>query len=165
MLETEGGLQVRFARDDIDPSASDGRNIRMFMESFKATRDAATIRRNTMGGRHRRALTGKMPTSRVAWPYDMDVKKYMGEGASDKPVINNERAAWVRKWVTWILDDGVSLAVVCRRMDDAEVPTPEVQKVKERLLRKGHIHEGNTDMCGVAHAEHEAETMAFGSQS
>ena len=131
LLEQAGQLQVHFARDDVDPDDS-YRNFKLFMEAFKATRDAATIRANTMSGRRRRAESGKLPTGNVPWPFDYASKVMDGAKTTGLPTVNPERAAWVRKWLTWILHERLSLREVCRRMQDANVIPPRIQSYIDR---------------------------------
>ena len=123
ILERTGGLQVRFARDDVDPD-NPHRNFLLFLHAFKAKTDAETIKRNTMGGRRRRAQSGKLPTGNVPWPFDYESRQMIGARATGVPKLNTERAAWVRRWAEWILKEQISLRAVCRRMQDAGVLSP-----------------------------------------
>ena len=123
VLERTGGLQVRFARDDVDPDNTH-RNFLLFLHAFKAKTDAETIKRNTMGGRRRRAESGKLPTGNVPWPFDYDSRQMNGARATGLPTLSSERSAWVRRWADWILREKLSLRAVCRRMQDAGVLSP-----------------------------------------
>ena len=128
LLEQTGRMQVRFAHDDADPD-DPYRNFKLFMEAFKATRDAETIRRNTAGGRRKRAISSKLPTGTILWPYDYESIRAKGIKASGTPSINAERAAWVRTWVGWLLYEKVSLRKIKRRMEQAGVVPPSVAEV------------------------------------
>ncbi len=123
VLERTGGLQVRFARDDVNPD-NPHRNFLLFLHAFKAKTDAETIKRNTIGGRRRRAESGKLPTGHVPWPFDYDSRQMIGARATGQPRLNSERAAWVRLWADWILSEKIPLRAVCRRMQDAGVLSP-----------------------------------------
>ena len=123
ILEQTGGLQVRFARDDVDPD-NPHRNFLLFLHAFKAKTDAETIKRNTMGGRRRRAESGKLPTGNVPWPFDYDSRQMVGARSTGVPRLNSGRAAWVRRWADWILREKISLLGVCRRMQEAGVLSP-----------------------------------------
>jgi len=124
LLEQIGGLQVRFARDDIDPN-DPYRNFKLFMEAFKATRDAETIKRNTAQGRKARGASGKLPNGQVPWPFDYDSRKAVGDSSSGIPTINAQKAEWVKRWVQWMLGEKLSLRSLCKRMMEAGVPAPK----------------------------------------
>lgn len=61
LLEETGKLQVRFARDDCEP-AEELRNLKLFLEAFKAQREAQSIKQRTQAGIRKRAEAGKLPT-------------------------------------------------------------------------------------------------------
>ena len=123
LLEKTGGLEVRFARDDVDPD-DPFRNFKLFLYAFKAKQDADTIRENTMRGRRQRATVGMIPNGNVPWPYDYDSREAVGNQGTGLPRINTERAEWVRKWIDWLLVEKTSLRTLGRRMEDAGVLSP-----------------------------------------
>ena len=123
LLEQIGQLQVRFARDDVDPNDS-FRNFKLFLHAFKAKQDADTIRENTMRGRQRRGEAGKIPNGQVPWPFDYDTKRELGDKSTGLPRINLKRAAWIRRWADWLLAEKVSLGELGRRMFDAGIRSP-----------------------------------------
>lgn len=127
LLEATARVEVRFAVDDVEPNDTN-RNFLLFLHAFKAKTDAATIRRNTAGGRRKRAESGKLPTGNYPWPFDYDTRKDNGGRASGKPTINSSRAEWVRTWMQWLTAEGVTLMETCRRMEAAGVVPPSLQR-------------------------------------
>ncbi|MBI2858702.1 MAG: recombinase family protein [Chloroflexi bacterium] len=117
------GLKVYFARERLLLDPNDPDSVERYLA--KATQAQAyveTMRQNTMRGRRRRALQDhKLPNGQVRWPFDYDKE-------TGRPSPNLERAAWVRQWATWLLEEGVSTGVVCARMEGAGVLSPKGSK-------------------------------------
>ncbi|MFC2059649.1 recombinase family protein [Chloroflexota bacterium] len=121
------GLVVMFAQEGliVDKEATAMQVLMFFIHSFKADQDARQIVRNTAGGRNKLAEIAKeVPNGMVIWCFDYLPKSTYGKMVTGKPSVNEERAAWVRKWAKWILEEGFGISEVCRRMNQALVPPP-----------------------------------------
>lgn len=137
----QNGLVVMFAQEDlvVDNEASAMQVLMFFLHSFKADQDGRQIARNTARGQDKRAEIAKqVPAGMVIWPFDYLPKRIYGEMVTGKPSINAERAAWVVKWVDWILDEGVWISEVCRRMNEAQVPTPRQARHWKGAAKEWH---------------------------
>ncbi|MFQ5933532.1 MAG: recombinase family protein [Dehalococcoidia bacterium] len=121
------GMKVYFARERLLLDALDPESVERYLT--KATQAQAyveTMRQNTMRGRRRRALQDhKIPNGQVRWPFD-----YNPETGRAEP--NPERAGWIRKWATWLLEEGASLGTICSKMEKAGVPAPKGGKAWSR---------------------------------
>jgi hypothetical protein len=121
------GLRVYFAREKLFLDPNDPESVERYLT--KATQAQAyveTMRMNTMRGRRRRAINDhKIPNGQVRWPLDYDPR-------TGKASPNPERAAWVRRWADWLLEEGVSVGILCERMQQAGVPAPKGGKVWSR---------------------------------
>lgn len=123
----QNGLVVMFAQEAlvVDNEASAMQVLMFFIHSFKADQDARQIARNTAGGRNKLAQEAKeVPNGMVIWCFDYLPKRIYGKMVTGKPSVNDERVAWVRKWADWILDEGIGISEVCRRLNQALVPPP-----------------------------------------
>ncbi|MFH0847008.1 MAG: recombinase family protein [Chloroflexota bacterium] len=118
----QAGLQVYFAREKFRLDPNDPESIERYLS--KATQAQAyveTMRLNTMRGRRRRAIQDHMmPTGRSKWAHDYHCYRKDSHQAPDEQsgryTVNPERAGCVRKWVDWILVDGLSINKCCQRM-------------------------------------------------
>ena len=123
----QNGLVVMFAQEAlvVDNEASTMQVLMFFIHSFKADQDAKQIARNTARGRNKLAEIAKeVPNGMVIWPFDYLSKRIYGTLVTGKPSVNGERSTWVGKWVDWILDEGVGVSEVCRRMNKTDVSPP-----------------------------------------
>jgi len=130
-LLRQNSLTVMFAQEDlvVDNETSVMSVLMFFIHSFKADQDGKQIKHNILGGRDKLANQAhEVPNGMVIWPFDYFPKRIYGKMVTGKPSLNKERAAWVRKWVEWILEEGIGLAEVCRRMNKAGVPTPRASR-------------------------------------
>ncbi len=129
-LLRKNGVKIAFAQESIvidDSSQPDApmKVMMFFMHGFKADQDGRQIRHNTAGGQNKLAEEAKeVPNGMVIWPFDYLPKRIYGRMVTGKPSVNEERTAWVRKWVDWISDEAVSISEVCRRMSQAQVMPP-----------------------------------------
>jgi len=129
-LLRKNGVRIAFAQENmvIDDSSQPDAPMKVmmfFMHGFKADQDGRQIKHNTAGGQDKLAQIAKeVPNGMVIWPFDYLSKRIYGKMVTGKPAINSERVSWVRKWVDWILDEGVSISEICRRMNQVPVPTP-----------------------------------------
>ena len=121
------GLVVMFAQEGliVDKEATAMQVLMFFIHSFKADQDARQIAHNTAGGRNKLAqIAHEVPNGMVIWPFQYSPKRIYGKLVTGKPSVDSERAAWVKKWADWILEEGVGVSEVCRRMDQYDVPPP-----------------------------------------
>ena len=137
-LLRQNGLTVMFAQEDlvVDNEASVMSVLMFFIHSFKADQDGKQIKHNILGGRDKLAIQAReVPNGMVIWPFDYLSKRIYGRMVTGKPSINKERAAWVRKWAEWILQEGIGLNEVCRRVNEASVLTRRSGKFSPKAIR------------------------------
>jgi len=137
----QNGIVVMFAQEAlvVDSEASAMQVFMFFLHSFKADQDARQIARNTAGGINKLAEIAKeVPTGMVIWPFDYLPKRIYGKMVTGKPSVNEGRAIWVRKWTDWILDEGISISEVCRRMNQAVVPPPRQARQWKGAAKEWH---------------------------
>jgi DNA invertase Pin-like site-specific DNA recombinase len=120
-------IKVGFAEEDliVDNEASVMSVLMFFVHSFKADQDGRQIKSNMLSGRDRLATERQeLPTGMVIWPFDYRAKRLYGKLVTGRPTVNEERAGWVRKWVDWLLNNGIGILEICRRMEQAQIPAP-----------------------------------------
>lgn len=121
------GLEVFFSRERFRLDPQDPDSMRRYLWfAQEAAAYIETMRINTMAGRKRRAVDdGLMPQGGVrkwAFEYHPYQKK---KDMTDRPpeggryTVRPERVAWIRRFCSWILDDGASLSECCRRYEAA----------------------------------------------
>ncbi len=126
-LLRQNGMKLMFAQEDlvVDGEGSVMSVLMFFIHGFKADQDGRQIARNTAGGRNKLAEIAKeVPNGMVIWCFDYLPKRIYGKMVTGKPSVNEGRAAWGRKWVDWILDEGIGVSEVCRRMNKSDSPPP-----------------------------------------
>jgi len=123
LLETEAGLSVRFAHDDV-ASGDSSREIQLCLRATGAKDERVSIARRTTGARKDRAKKGRIPNGSVPWPFDYASKRKVGEASTGRPTINRGRTTWVRQWADWLIRERVTLGTVCKRMKEAGVRPP-----------------------------------------
>ena len=124
---TRNEIKVGFAEEDliVDNVASVMSDLMFFVYSFKADQDGRQIKSNMLSGRDRLATERhELPTGMAIWPFDYRAKRLYGKFVTGRPTVNEERAGWVRKWVNWLLSDGIGILEICRRMEQAGIPAP-----------------------------------------
>lgn len=135
----QNGLKVMFAQEDlvVDNDTSVITVLMFFIHSYKADQDGKQIKHNMLGGRDRLATEAlEIPNGMVTFPFDYQAKRLYGKlNSTGKPVINQELAAWVRKWVDWILEEGIGLHEVCRRMNAEGITTRRGGKFSPKAIR------------------------------
>ncbi|MFC1999966.1 recombinase family protein [Chloroflexota bacterium] len=116
------GMRVYFARErfHLDPNDSEAVS-RYLRKAEEAQAYVETMRLNTMRGRRRRAEQDHMmPSSRSKFAHDYHpYRREWGrvpDTSSGRYTVNQENAAWVRRWVDWLLTDGLSLNKCCKIM-------------------------------------------------
>ncbi|MFC2016219.1 recombinase family protein [Chloroflexota bacterium] len=103
--------------------------LMFFIHSYQADEDGKIISHSMLGGRDKLATEAhEIPNGMVMWPFDYMSKRIYGKMSTGKPTINKERVTWVKKWNEWVLEEGIGLNEVCRRMNEASVPTPRATR-------------------------------------
>lgn len=146
-LLRQNGLKVGFAEEDlvVDNETSTITVLMFYIHSFKADQDGKQIKHNLLAGRDKLATEAhELPNGMVIWPFDYTPKRLYGVMSTGRPALNPERTSWVRKWVDWLLDDGVGLLEACRNMDNSGVPPPRGGKkwssaTMRRILRSRQL--------------------------
>jgi len=146
-LLLRNGLKVGFAQEDItlDDESSAMKLLMVFLHGFKAEEDAKQIKRNMLGGRDKLGTERhELPNGMCIWAFDYRAKRLFGKMSTGKPTLNAEKANWVRRWVDWLLEEGIGLLEVCRRMNEADVPPPRGGKAwssatVRRILRSKQL--------------------------
>jgi len=127
----QNGLVVVFALEKlvVNNDASAITVLMFFIHSYQADADGKIISHSMLGGRDKLATEAhEIPNGMVMWPFDYIPKRIYGKMSTGKPTINKERATWVQKWTEWMLEEGIGLNELCRRMDEASVPTPRATR-------------------------------------
>lgn len=119
------GLEIHFAREKMVAPDDPMQAAMLFLQGAKAHADADTIRANTMEARRKRAEKGHMmPSGGRKWAfYYHRYSRHSYEppdSNSGRYTLNPEKAAWVKRWVRWILEDGRSVGWCCQQMTEAE---------------------------------------------
>jgi len=94
-----------------------------YIRGFASKLEAEKIRERTMRGKRARAAAGRLPsgTGHKLYGYDYVKGKHVGEGVR---YINATEAEWVRRMFTWLVDEGLSVNGITRRLRALGVPTP-----------------------------------------
>ncbi|MFC2006237.1 recombinase family protein [Chloroflexota bacterium] len=89
-----------------------------------------------LGGRDRLATQDhEIPNGMVMWPFSYIPKRIYGKMSTGKPTVNTEKATWVKKWSEWILEEGIGLNEVCRRVNEAGISTRRDRKFSPKAIR------------------------------
>ena len=103
---------------------------------FKAEEDAGQMKRNLLGGRDKLAeKAGQLPNGTPIWPFDYYPKKVYGQMTTGKPVLNRERAEWVRKWYEAIMSDEMGVNGIERWMSKEGVKTKRGNRISAKHVR------------------------------
>jgi len=117
----QSGLEVCFARERLRLDPNDSESVERYLS--KATQAQAyveTMKQNTMRGKRKRVLRdGKLPCGRgvlYGYNYDKQPAKNIANACLDV----------VRMMGMWVLEEGIFLNEVCRRLMDKEgIPAPK----------------------------------------
>jgi site-specific DNA recombinase len=110
------GTELILVTETLD--SSDMGKLIMHIKGYAAKLEAQKILERTTRGRQQRVKDGKLPTGRgVLYGYDYDKESGMN--------IANGCLDTVRMVGTWILDEGIFLNEVCRRLMDMGIPAPK----------------------------------------
>ncbi len=94
-----------------------------YIRGFAAKLEAEKIRERTMRGKRKRAEAGRLPsgTGRKLYGYDYITGKGIGEGVR---YIKESETKWVRQMYTWLVEEGLTVNGITRRLRALGVPTP-----------------------------------------
>jgi len=94
-----------------------------YIRGFASKLEAEKIRERTMRGKKARALAGRLPsgTGRRLYGYDYVTGKGIGEGVR---YVREDEAKWVRQMYTWLVDEGLTINGITRRLRGLGVATP-----------------------------------------
>ncbi|MDD5094495.1 MAG: recombinase family protein [Dehalococcoidia bacterium] len=118
------GMKVYFARERLRLDPDDSESVSRYLQKAQEARAyVETMRTNTVNAKRRRAEKDHMmPTAHSKWAHDYHpFRKDWGQirGAdSGRFTVNTEKAAWVKKWAQWILEEGLSTNKCRRRMNE-----------------------------------------------
>jgi len=94
-----------------------------FILGWASEFEAAQIRERTMRGKLGRAQQGRLPsgTGRKLFGYDYLPGRGVGEGVRYE---NKEESPWVERMYRWLVEEGLTINGITRRLRDLGVPTP-----------------------------------------
>lgn len=94
-----------------------------FVRGWSSKLEAIKIRERSIRGRRTRAETGRLPAGngRKLYGYDYLPGKGLGEGVR---YINEAETKWVREMYRWLIEEGLPVNAITRRLRALGVPTP-----------------------------------------
>jgi len=115
------GIKLIFVKEHWEDTLN-GKLI-AFILGWASEFEATQIRERSMRGKRARALQGKLPsgTGRKLYGYDYLPGKGVGEGIRYE---NKEEAKWVKEMYRWLVEEGLTINGITRRLRDLGVPTP-----------------------------------------
>ncbi len=115
------GVKLIFVKEKWDDTLN-GKLI-AFILGWASEFEAAQIRERTMRGKRARAMQGRLPsgTGRKLYGYDYLPGKGIGEGVRYE---NKEESRWVKKMYRWLVEEGLTINGITRRLRKEGVPTP-----------------------------------------
>ena len=132
-----GSLIPMFAQEElrVDSETSAMTVLMFFIHSFKADQDGRQMKHNLLKGRDDLAeKVGQVPNGAVIWSFDYHPKKVYGQMTTGRPSLNEQRAAWVRKWAKSILEEGTGINAIERWMDDEGIRTKRGRKITAKMV-------------------------------
>jgi len=110
------GVALIMVTEDVD--SSDMGKLITYIKGFAAKLEAEKIRERTMRGKRERIKSGKLPTGRgVLYGYGYDKEHGIN--------VANSSLDTIRKVGIWIVEEGVFLNEVCRRLMAMNIPAPK----------------------------------------
>jgi site-specific DNA recombinase len=115
------GIKLVLVTETID--SSDLGKLITYIKGYAAKLEAEKIRERTMRGRMTRVRSGRLPGGRETKLYGCNYLpgKGIGEGIR---YINEAEAKWVREIYRWLVEEGLSINRIVRRLRALTVPTP-----------------------------------------
>jgi site-specific DNA recombinase len=116
------GVKLLFVTEPLDNSMEG--QLLGFVRGWASKLEAAKIKERTMRGSRSRALLGKLPNGRGGRLYGYLYMKGRGEGRGIR-VPNEEEAEVVRQVFNWLLEEGLSINAITKRLRLSGHPPPE----------------------------------------
>ncbi|MBA7582844.1 hypothetical protein ES708_24782 [subsurface metagenome] len=110
------GVELVLVTEEVD--SSDMGKMIVHIKGYAAKLEAEKIKERTMRGKRERIKSGKLPTGRgVLYGYDYDKERGIN--------VANSSLDTVRMIGIWIIEEGVFLNEVCRRLMARNIPAPK----------------------------------------
>jgi site-specific DNA recombinase len=110
------GVALIMVTEDVD--SSDMGKLITYIKGFAAKLEAEKIKERTMRGKRERIKSGKLPTGRgVLYGYDYDKERGIN--------VANSSLDTIRTVGMWIIEEGIFLNEVCRRLMAKNIPAPK----------------------------------------
>jgi len=120
------------------------------IKGYAAKLEAEKIRERTMRGKRERIRSGKLPTGRgVLFGYDYDKEREIN--------VANDNLETVKMVGHWLIEEGIFLNEVCRRLMAKSIPTPKgghrwsrgtIGRIMRNPVYAGKSYAGKTRMEG-----------------
>jgi len=115
------GVKILLVTETID--SSDLGKLVTYIKGYAAKLEAEKIRERTMRGRTTRVRSGRLPGGGETKLYGYNYLPGRGVGEGIR-YINEVEAKWVREIFRWLVDEGLSINGIVRRLRALTVPTP-----------------------------------------
>ncbi len=115
------GIKLTFVKEQWEDTLN-GKLI-AFILGWASEFEVSQIRERTMRGKRTRALQGRLPsgTGRKLYGYDYLPGKGIGEGVRYE---NKEESKWVKEMYRWLVEEGLTINGITRRLRALGMPTP-----------------------------------------
>jgi len=114
-------VKLESVSEDVDNSEL-GKLI-SYIRGFASKLEAEKIRERTIRGKRAKAKQGKIPSGSHARLYGYDYIPVREENGGRR-AINEDEAAWARRMFEWLVEDGLSVCAITKRLRTLGVPTP-----------------------------------------
>jgi len=117
----KAGISLVFVTEPLDNSMEG--QLLGFVRGWASKLEVIKIRERSIRGKRSRAIAGKLPsgTGHKLYGYDYMAGKGVGEGIR---YINEAEAKWVREMYRWLVEEGLSINGITRRLRTLGVPSP-----------------------------------------
>ena len=94
-----------------------------FVRGWASKLEAVKMRERSIRGKRSRAIAGRLPSGagHKLYGYNYIAGKGIGEGVR---YINEDEAKWVREMYRWLVEEGLSIFGITRRLSASGVPSP-----------------------------------------
>jgi site-specific DNA recombinase len=116
------GVELLFVTEPLDNSMEG--QLLGFVRGWASKLEALKIRERTMRGGRSRAISGKLPNGRGGRLYGYLYMKGKGEGRGIR-IPNEDEAEVVRQIFNWLLDEGLSINAITKRLRLSSDRPPE----------------------------------------
>jgi DNA invertase Pin-like site-specific DNA recombinase len=132
------GIIIAFAQQEltVDNESSAMKAMNLLFEICKADADGKQIASNLLNGRDKLAKErSQLPNGTPIWPFDYYPKKVYGQMTTGKPSLNPERAAWVERWYSAIMFEGIGVNGIEKWMQREGVKTKRGKRISAKHVR------------------------------